>query len=101
MKLTTLEPRWVAIGDSGKFVIGVTFNSPTTGKRLGCLFANPIDPEGWIPRIGNCMDNPGFMPDSKRWLRTGETFDTLTLSPSLDFSQHGEWHGHINAGEAH
>lgn len=100
MKLTALDPHWVAIGDSRKFIIGITFTSPTTGKRLGCVFANPIDPEGWIAQIGNPMDNPGFMPESKRWQRNGETFDTLTLSPSLDFSKHGDWHGHITNGEA-
>lgn len=99
MNLTDLNPRWVSIGDSGRFVIGLSFDSPTTGKCLGCLFANPIDPEGWIPKIGNCMDNPGFMPEMKRWIRTGETFGTLTLHPSLDFSKYGEWHGHITNGE--
>ena len=99
MKLIDLNPRWVAIGDGGEMIIGISFNSPQTGKRLACLFANPIDPKGWIPKIGNCMDNPAFMPESKRWNRSGETFDDLTLSPSLDFSAHGEWHGFISNGQ--
>ncbi len=99
MKLIDLEPHWVGLGDTGALVIGITFNSPTTGKRLGVLFGNPIDRDGWMPKIGNPMDVPGFFPESKRWQRTGETFETLTLSPSIDCSQHGEWHGSITNGE--
>jgi hypothetical protein len=99
MKLTSLNPRWVGIGDTGALIIGITFDSPTTQKRLGVLFTPPIDPEGWVPKIGNPLDHPGFFPDSKRWKRSGETFETLNLTPSLDFSGSGEWHGFITCGE--
>jgi hypothetical protein len=33
------------------------------------------------------------------WQRAGDTFDTLTLSPSIDASKHGHWHGFIQGGE--
>jgi hypothetical protein len=41
-----------------------------------------------------------MFPDAKHWQRTGDTFENLTLSPSLDFSARGEWHGSITNGEA-
>jgi hypothetical protein len=38
---------------------------------------------------------PGFL-----WQRSGSTFDDLTLSPSVDASGSGHWHGWVQAGEA-
>jgi len=38
------------------------------------------------------------VPVAKLWKRTGDTFDTLTLSPSIDASAFGHWHGLITAG---
>jgi hypothetical protein len=35
----------------------------------------------------------------KRWHRSGETFETLTLTPSIDTSEHGHWHGNVTDGE--
>jgi hypothetical protein len=32
------------------------------------------------------------------WQRTGETFETLTLTPSVDCSAWGHWHGFITNG---
>ena len=29
----------------------------------------------------------------------GETFETLTLTPSVDASAAGHWHGHVTDGE--
>lgn len=99
MKLTELNPRWVGIhgwSSESIFYIGVTFDSPLRrGQRLSALFANPIDPEGLMAKYGWGLP----FPDQKHWQRSGETFETLTLSPSLDFSRYGEWHGHITAGE--
>ena len=63
---------------------------------LAVLFANPPDggpPAGEDPQaLGN---NGG-----RRWQRTGETIETLTLSPSVDCSACGHWHGIVAAGEA-
>ncbi len=35
------------------------------------------------------------------WQRTGDTFETLTLTPSVDAASHGvgHWHGFITNGE--
>jgi len=39
------------------------------------------------------------VPMGYLWQRTGETFEDMTLSPSIDASNSGHWHGHITNGE--
>jgi hypothetical protein len=89
MKLTDLNPRWVGIhnwSSESPYYIGVTFDSPTTGRRLGVQFRPVIDPDGLTEKYQ--WGDP--FPDAKKWQRTGDTFETLTLTPSLDFSAAGE-----------
>lgn len=67
----------------------VSFDDP----RFCVIFValeNPID-------AGRPFDDCG-----KVWKRTGDTFETLTLSPSIDASKaHPDgWHGRIVAGMA-
>ena len=114
MRLTELQPRWVGVGYPG-FVeseqnwacylpihCGVTFDCPHCKvQRLGVLFDPPINTRGLIVK-----DAPPPSKDQLVWKReSGETFDTLTLVPSLDFSGsgridfQGHWHGHITKGE--
>jgi hypothetical protein len=98
MRLTDLDPRW---GIDADIVIGgvlrhyenrhgmcVSFECPHCRTiRLAVWFANPID---------------GLPPtdDAKHlWQRTGETFENLTLSPSIDASKDGHWHGFLTNGE--
>lgn len=99
MKLTELNPRWVGLhnwSSESIYRIGVSFDSPTTGKRLAILFTPAIDPDNLTVKYGF----GDYFPQAKKWTRTnGETFDDLTLTPSLDFSEYGEWHGHISAGD--
>ncbi|MDE2104488.1 MAG: hypothetical protein KGL39_45050 [Patescibacteria group bacterium] len=96
MKLTELEPRWVGLhlwSSDDKFYIGVSFMSPLkTGQRIAVLFEPPIDPSGLAARYGW----PSRMiPDVQHWQRpSGETFETLTLTPSIDFSKTKEWLHH-------
>lgn len=99
MKLTELNPRWVGIHNwcsDSIFHIGITFDSPLrNGKRLAALFTPPIDPDGLMAKYGWGLP----FQDQKHWQRSGDMFETLTLTPSLDFSGAGEWHGFITAGE--
>ena len=98
MKLTSLNPRWIGIHNwcsESIFYIGVSFDSPTTGKRLAILFTPPIDPDKLMAKYGWGLP----FPEQKHWQRSGDTFDSLTLQPSLDFSDAGEWHGQITNGE--
>lgn len=98
MKLAQLNPRWVGIHNfdpNSIYHIGISFDSPTTGQRLAVLFTPAIDPDGLAQKYGW----PDFFPDRLKWGRTGDTFETLTLTPSIDASAHGEWHGFITKGE--
>lgn len=98
VKLVDLNPRWIGIhnwSSDSIFRIGLSFDSPTSGKRLAILFDPPIDPDGLMSQYGWGLP----FPEQKHWQRTGENFETLTLSPSVDFSGAGEWHGHIQNGQ--
>lgn len=109
MKLSALNPRWVQPSQwatlSPPFYIGMSFDCPhcqptrcpTCGhsdeiKRLAVTFWPPVDPEGLLGRVFNLPDNGGHR-------RSGDTFDTLTLSPSVGFDGIGHWHGNITNGE--
>jgi Family of unknown function (DUF6527) len=89
----------------GGDIVGVTFRCPhcPPGERgettfLGVMFRTlidrdqlDIDERGW----------PDYMakhPKQNFWNRAGDTFDTLTLTPSIDCSQAGHWHGYITNG---
>lgn len=53
-------------------------------------FANPID------------GGPPLPDDRHRWERTGETFDTMSLHPSIQRADPSpgacRWHGYLTAG---
>lgn len=98
MKLTDLNPRWVGL--PGPIYDGVAFDCPhCKTQRLAITFSPPIDPNGLWPRILK----PTYAGQNV-WKRgEGDTFDTLTLSPSVDASNPIEfknhWHGFITCGE--
>jgi hypothetical protein len=90
--------------------LGVTFWCPLCVKAnlpehrramLPVAFAQTLDggppQEGWRTASGE-------MRHRNHWQRTGETLETLTLSPSIDASgqkhDHGPgWHGHVVNGQ--
>lgn len=74
-----------------------TFDCPHCRKqRLAAHFTPPIDPAGLRAKYGW----PETLTQGRlKWKRTGETFETLTLEPSLDFSASGHFHGSIHNGE--
>lgn len=87
MRLTDLNPRWYAAhGRPGR--IGIIFLCPHCRMiEIPVAFENPRD---------------GADPDSgarTRWKREGETFEALTLTPSVDASSFGHWHGFVTNGE--
>ena len=103
MKLIDLQPHWIVLPNANE-KYGVTFRCPhcPPGERgettyLGVWFAQPLDPDNH-PDI-NWPDYMLTHPERKYWQRTGETFETLTLWPSVDASQHGHWHGFVSNGE--
>lgn len=106
MKLTDLHPEWYgAYGRVGPNRLGVRFDCPTctaSGTLDSCSwggdiyvpFKNPID--GAVP-IGSDVPEPGAYMVGTMWQRTGETFDDLTLTPSVNAV--GHWHGFVTNGQ--
>lgn len=121
MRLTELEPKWLT--DRGK-LRGVVFKCPHCRKEwLTCFFEpTPIFssnefPDWWkehnFPPPGTqsrmvidaleldvMSEFSAFVPCKKDigWAHTGNTFDALTITPSLDASAAGHWHGFITSG---
>lgn len=100
--LTRLAPEWIGEYvdgvDTGR-KMGIKFLCPcrlcrANGVTIAVRFAQPVGGGAPSPdmadRVGN---NKGL-----RWARTGETFETLSLSPSVDASSSGHWHGFIGNG---
>jgi hypothetical protein len=89
MKLTELDPRWTAHikGQKGQ---GIIFLCPHCKTHfIGIHFANPLGG-------GPALAAPSGSPNPERWERTGDTFDTLSIIPSIDAKC---WHGFITNGE--
>lgn len=97
MKLTDLNPRWACDADiviggvnqhfENRHGMAISFECPHCRDcRLAVWFENPID--GLPP-----TDDAEHL-----WRRDGDTFETLTLSPSIDASKVGHWHGFIRDG---
>ena len=115
VRLTDLNPRFLGAGGDGisnsdgtrvpiRTGVGLMFDCPhgaACPSRQGVefpeyagvqyvSFANPLD------------GGPPFNDETPKWERTGDTFDTLTLRPSI-LSTPGKggcgWHGFITAGE--
>lgn len=101
MKLTDQNPRWIGAGGDGvtgpngapapaRSGVGIMLDCPcgAPGASLYVPFANPLD--------------GGPQHGAQGWQRTGETFDTLTLRPSIQRIASGcncRWHGFITNGE--
>lgn len=105
--LLELNPTWLDAGPEntlakaagyadGRRGIGLIFDCPCgcgtleTGQGLVIPFANPMD------------GGPTHEPAQASWERTGETFATLTLRPSILRSKARGgcgWHGYVTNGQ--
>lgn len=97
MKLADLQPRFVGAGGPGvtkggeevpqRLGVGISFNCPCgCDTRAFVYFKNPLD---------GGEQSDGTAP---AWDRTGETFDNLTLRPSILRGDGCGWHGHLTDG---
>jgi hypothetical protein len=105
VRLVDLAPRWFDVPGLGTDKDGITFLCPHCQEvRLGVQFANPVqggvgvlmsnkDKLRHVHELGTFDVPPGYL-----WQRDGETFETLTLTPSVDASKSGHWHGSISNG---
>jgi hypothetical protein len=94
MKLSDLNPRWFVLHDGGPRV-GFTFNCPHCQHiRLGVS----IHDEGH--RVISDQE-PGAHPPGTVWnVVGGSDFHDISITPSVDASSFGHWHGMITNGEA-
>jgi hypothetical protein len=86
MKLTDLNPQFLD-NSEGVRGVGVAFDCPcgNSDEEHRCFvpFDKPIGPGETLER---------------GWKRSGETFDTLTLTPSIQRTDDCRWHGYITNG---
>lgn len=97
MRLTDLNPEWVWQGGDR---VGMTFNCPAHSKRVPpCLlhvrFKRSI--EGRLVILS---------AEGQQWETAGETFETLSLWPPIEFSVldakgvlQKHWHGVVENGD--
>ena len=97
MKLVDLDPRFYLAAD-GLTPIGITFDCPHclgSGQRLA--IAIRMDGTNFDPDPDNDQQFPA---NEHVWtVVSGGGFPDLSLSPSIDASSAGHWHGYITAGE--
>jgi len=100
IKLTDLNPRFVSHGGEGvtnsktgepvpySDKIGIGFDCPCScGERTFIPFINPV--HGAAP----------IETENHTWQRTGDTFETMTLEPSIQRMGKCRWHGYLTNGE--
>jgi len=96
MRLTTLDPRWYTV--TGGIRAGLTFVCPHCWTvRLGVAFhpagrdaINAVEPDTHGPTRDALWSISG---------QDGDSFDHITVHPSVDASGAGHWHGYIKDGE--
>lgn len=101
MRLTDLNPRWAGAGGEGvrftatgeqvpeRHGVAVSFDCPCgCDQRCAIYLDPPLDGKGpYVTDGGNV------------WQRTGDTFEALTLRPSIQRVGGCAWHGFIINGE--
>jgi hypothetical protein len=102
VKLVDLDPRWLA--KDGQRV-GIVFRSPTNSDWYqSCLFEKTAMRAQWalfdaaFPEREHGAELVQACERECAWTATGDTFDTLTITPSIDGSRGGLWHGFITNG---
>lgn len=101
VRLAELNPHWVAGGGDG-----VTRNGQPVPRRegVGVMFDCPCGKCGmpcYIPFRNPLDGGPAYDNDRNAWERTGDTFETLTLKPSVlrNTAKGGcGWHGFVTDG---
>lgn len=63
---------------------------------IAVLFANPPDGGPAHPPDPRMVGNN----DGRRWTLSGASLDDMSLSPSVDCSACGHWHGFVSHGQA-
>lgn len=100
MRLVDLDPRWYSAGGDARH--GMTFECPCCrggdgASRTRLAVALHVDGTNFDPDPANLQQ---FAAGETVWNVTGgNSFADISLSPSVDASKHGHWHGFITNGE--
>lgn len=100
MKLTSLNPRWIGAGGEG--ITGADGKPAPKREGIGIMFDCPCgtpDEVVYVDIDPPLDGGPALRESRHRWQRTGETFETLTLSPSIQKLDGCKWHGWVRNGE--
>ena len=99
MKLIDLNPWFVDAGGSGITDAEGNPVSHRIGVGLSCDCPCGCDSELFV-HFSNPLDNGlSTVSANSSWNRTGESFDDLTLHPSIKRIGGCEWHGWLRNGE--
>jgi hypothetical protein len=95
VRLIDLEPRWYTLEDRDVRV-GFSFDCPhCTLVRLGVA----VHDKGHRV-LGAAKEVTHPPAEGRVWeITAGNSFQDISLQPSIDASQVGHWHGHITNGE--
>ena len=98
MKLVDLDPRWFVLQEGGPRV-GLSFLCPHCQLER---IAVPFHHEGReAMEDGYILARHGANDRGHIWTLSGaDAFESLSLSPSIDASSSGHWHGFVTNGEA-
>jgi hypothetical protein len=99
VKLTDLDPRYYVVG-TNPHPVGITFDCPCcngSDRAVRLAIALHLDGTNFDPD----PDNPQqFASGEKVWtIAGGDSFADLSVTPSVDASNTGHWHGFITNGE--
>ena len=97
MNLTSLNPKWLGLTrpDSGE---QLEFDCPACGPkhRVTAVLLNPLDGKPGAPWLGKRVrGSDGEERVSPAWTREGDSFESLTLTPSILYPC---WHGWVEDG---
>ena len=99
MKLTELRPVWLSFGGSNRKT-GFIFDCPCCRSiklTCKCIYATMREQVEVMRSLG--LDPRQFVPTAEKtvWKWEGD-FINLNVSPSIDASSSGHWHGFIKGG---
>lgn len=98
-RLVDLNPQWLGAGGEG--VRGVDGKSIPRREATSILFDCPCGCEHQVcVPFANPADGLGPTYPGHGWTRSGDTFETLTLTPSIQrVFPNRCWHGFVTNGE--
>ena len=101
MRLTDLNPQWIVPANWSSpelFALGFTFVCPSCEYPVACYFKPSLDPANLRSKYGW----PESFPPPRgelQWDRNGESFEALTLAPSINNDAAGCGHWTLTNGE--